>query len=257
MVRGLYTSALGMTTQMKKMDVVTNNIANAATSGFKKDVVVTQTFTDELMSRLNDPDKILSPKAPKVGNLAMGLAVDNVFTDFTTGTLRLTSGDLDIALNGSGFIAVSTTDANGNVTEKYTRDGSLTLTGNGTLVTGDGNPIVGENGIIQIPNGMITINHDGSVYSGETFVDRIRLVDFENKESLRKYGDSLYEITQETVEIPFSGTVIQGSLEDSNVNTVREMVDMITLSRNYETNQRAITAINETLARAVNDLGRK
>ena len=257
MIRGLYTSAIGMTTQMKKMDVVTNNIANADTNGFKKDNVITQTFTEELMRRLNDPNKPMSIVAPEIGKMALGLAVDDVYTDFSTGAFKQTTGELDVAIDGSGFFAVSTVDANGNAIERYTRDGSFSLTENNTLVTNDGKVVLGENGVIQIPNGNITINDDGSVYSGETLVDRIRMVDFENKESLRKFGDNLYDRTPQSTEIPFSGKLVQGYLEGSNVNAVREMVDMITLSRNYETNQRAISTMDDTLARAVNDLGKK
>ena len=257
MIRGLYTSAIGMMTQMKKMDVVTNNIANADTLGFKKDGVITQTFTEQLMKRLNDPDKPMAMTVPRVGDLALGLAVDDVYTDFSTGVFRQTTADLDLALNGSGFFAVSTTDASGNVIERYTRDGSFSLTENGTLVTNDGKVVLGENGTIQIPSGNITINDNGDVYSGENYVDRIKIVDFENKQSLRKFGDNLYDTTAQSVEVPFEGKVLQGYLEGSNVKAVREMVDMITLSRNYETNQRAISTMDDTLAKAVNDLGRK
>ncbi len=256
MIRGLYTSAVGMMTQMQKMDVVSNNIANCDTTAFKKDDVVVQSFSEELAKRLDDPKYNLIKYNKGIGGMSLGVFVDEVFTDFSTGSL-IEGGNLDFAINGEGFFTVSVTDQNGEATEKYTRDGSFTLNANNNLMTSDGYYVMGEGGIITIPNGIISIDAKGNIYSGDEFVDRLKLADFENKESLRKVGNNLYETIDETVVRDFGASIIQGRLEKSNVNTVREMVKMISLSRNYEANQKMIQTHDSMLNRAVNDIARK
>ncbi len=257
MIRGLYTSAVGMMTQMQKMDVVSNNIANADTTGFKKDTVVVRSFSEELAKRLDDPKYRLIKFNQGIGNMSLGVFVDEVYTDFSTGAMEETNGSLDFAISGDGFFAVSVTDRNGETTEKYTRDGSFTLDAENNLRTTEGNYVVGEGGNINIPNGIITVDENGNVYSNNEFVDRIKLVDFANKESLRKAGDNLYETIDESEQLDFTGRVIQGRVESSNVNPVQEMVKMISLARNYEANQKMIQTHDTTLNRAVNDIGRK
>lgn len=257
MLRGLYTSALGMTTQINKMDVVSNNIANADTTGFKKDITITQSFSDEMMKKLDDPKYKLIKHSDDLGNVNLGVFVDMVHTDFTSGSLKQTSGSLDLALDGEGFFSISVTDNNGEAIEKYTRDGSFTIDSQNRLVTKEGNLVLGESGPIVIPNGEINITDDGDIYSNGEFVDKLKLTDFENKETLRKFGDNLYDIIDETNVREFSGKITQGFLEASNVNTVQEMVNMITISRIYEANQKMIQTHDSTLGRAVNDLGKK
>lgn len=256
MIRGLYTSALGMTTQMQKMDVVANNIANVNTTGYKKDMVVTRSFSEELMRRLDDPGYHF-PHDKAVGNVSQGVFVDDVYVDFSNGSLQNTGGSLNLAISGSGFFAVQTMDGNGNPVEMYTRDGAFTRSADGTLMTKEGNKVAGLNGDIVLEDGHITIDQQGGVYVNDNYVDTIKMVDFEDKHTLRKTKDNLYMITPESSESVFSGTVEQGVLENSNVNSVKEMVDIITVSRAYEANQRMITIHDTTLNRAVNDIGRK
>lgn len=257
MIRGLYTSAVGMMTQMNKMDVVTNNIANANTTGFKKDVAVTQAFSEELVKRLDDPKYELIKHDNQVGKMSMGVFVSSVHTDFSGGAAEKTDGTLDFAIDGDGFFSVLVNGENGESTEKYTRDGSFTLGKNGTLLTTGGNVVVGENGIITLPNGEISVTANGEIYVNNEYIDRLKLVDIENKESLRKYGDNLYDTIDESNVIPFTGRVMQGYLEMSNINSVEEMVKMISLSRAYEANQRVLKASDETLQLAVSELGKK
>lgn len=257
MIRGLYTSSVGMMTQMQKMDVVSNNIANSDTTGFKKDTTITQSFSEELAKRLDDPKYKLIKHDKSIGGMSLGIFVDEIATDFSTGSMKTTENPLDLAVNGTGFFTVSVADKQGNVTEKYTRDGGFTLNAQNKLVTRDGYTVMGENGEIIIPNGLIDIDSNGNIYSGGDFVDKLKMVDFENKDSLRKYGDNLYDSIDESVISEFSGTIIQGSLECSNVNTVQEMVKMITLSRNYEANQKMIQTHDSILNKAVNDIAKK
>lgn len=256
MIRGLYTSAVGMMTQMQKMDVVSNNIANSDTAGFKKDTAVVRSFSEELAKRLDDPKYRLIKYNQGIGNMSLGVFVDEVYTDFSAGSFKETNGTLDCAIAGDGFFAVNVLQ-NGDTVEKYTRDGSFTIDSQNILRTSEGNYVVGEGGNITVPNGVITIDEKGNVFSNDEFVDKIKMVDFANKESLRKVGDNLYETIEESEPQDFTGRIVQGRLEQSNVNPVQEMVKMISLSRNYEANQKMIQTHDSMLNRAVNDIGRK
>ncbi|GHU51994.1 flagellar basal-body rod protein FlgF [Clostridia bacterium] len=255
MVRGLYEAALGMNTAMKKLDVVSNNIANVDTVGFKKDAVVTQSFSDELMKRLGDP--ALNELRPNtaIGKMQLGLTVDNVVTKFTTGAFKVTNNDFDTCVDGDGFYSVQVTDPSGNVSTKYTRDGLFT-TANDVLVSNDGNPILGQNGIIRIPpSAKMTIDEYGNVYADSDLVDQLQMTSFTDNATLRKYGDNLYNTTDDSVKSNFAGKVRQGMTEASNVNSVNEMVDMIVVNRWYEANQRVVTTIDSTLDKSVNVVG--
>lgn len=259
MNRGLYTSAIGMMTQMQNMDIVTNNIANVDTTGFKKDMSVVQSFSEEMMKILDDPSNQtrLIKRNNNIGTVSLGNFVTEVSTDFATGAMEKTEGTYDLAIDGEGFFVIETTEKDGTVKEKYTRDGSFTLNQNNELMTKEGNYVLGENGRIVIPNGTVSISENGNIYSNGEYVDKIKMVDFENKETLRKYGDNLYNKIDETIEKPFTGTLLQSHIETSNVNVVNEMVKMINISRVYELNQKMVQTHDNTLEKAVTELARK
>ncbi len=255
MIRGLYTSALGMTTQMKKMDIISNNIANINTTGYKKDVVITQSFTEELTKRLNDRADIRIN--PPIGKMTHGVFVDTIYSQFSNGSLQQTDAPLDIAISGDGFFAVNFTDNNGAVTERYTRDGAFSLSTTGQLVTREGYSVLGQNGAITLPDGDISIDETGRVYSAGEYVDTLRLVNFNDSQTLRKTGDNMFTTTNDSQVTPFTGNVVQGFIENSNVNSVKELVDLITVNRNYEANQKMISYQDTLLGRAVSEIARK
>lgn len=257
MVRGLYTSAVGMMTQMQKMDVVTNNIANVNTTGFKTDVAVTQSFAEEMFKKLDDPlyDKVWHNQ--DIGEASLGVYVSSVHTDFSQGAFTHTEGTLDFALSNDGFFAVESTNKNGESNTMLTRDGSFVRRSDGVLVTSEGNTVLGESGEITIPDGEIIVAPSGSIFVDGEFIDKLQMYTIENPESLRKVGDNLYNTIDETVLQPYTGEVAQGYLEKSNVNSVDEMVKMIALSRVYEANSKMIQVHDSTLNRAVNDIGKK
>ena len=257
MFRGLYTSALGMTTQMNRMDVIANNIANVNTNGFKRDRVITQSFTDELIRFVNPEaqERSLLPfrNSMQVGRYSLGLFVDDLNTDFTAGSLSATGGTFELAISGSGFFAVSH-----NGQERYTRDGAFTLNQDRVLVTRDGIPVIGADGnFITIPDGMVGINPSGEIYVDGELINTLRLVDFDNPAMLRNQGNNLWSALEGAGPAAFSGRVEQGMLELSNVNIVREMVEMIEITRTYEANQRMISVVDGTMQIAANDIGRK
>ncbi|NLK21809.1 MAG: flagellar basal-body rod protein FlgF [Epulopiscium sp.] len=251
MIKGLYTSAIGMTTQFKKMDVISNNLANVDTTGFKKDVVVSHSFPEKLAKRINDRKNGFSNNN-NIGRMSLGVYVGEVHTNYMQGSLNQTHNPFNIAIQGKGFFAIQTADGS----EKYTRDGSFILAPDGRLMTKEGNLVLGENGVISLEQGDMRIDNDGNIFLDDEWVDKLRVVDFENPETLKKVGDNLLERTGNTQGKTFEGSLIQGFLETSNVNIVKEMVDMITASRTYEANQKAILAHDETLGRAVNEVGK-
>ena len=262
MIRGLYTSALGMTTQMQRMDVVSNNIADVNTTGFKRDAVAAQAFTDRFAHRINAPAingvLRLMGNARPAGFMGQGVFIDEVFTDFASGGFRETGGPLDVALTEAGFFAFTVTNPDGSEQEKFSRNGAFTLAADGTLVTMTGSRVQGIGGDpINIPLGTITIDDNGRIFSNNEYVDTIRMVNFENPTSLRKTRGEYWAVTDETEFTEYTGRVEQGFLENSNVNVVREMVELIALSRAYEANARLVTLHDETLGRAVNEIARR
>ena len=257
MNRGLYTSAIGMMTQMNNMDVVTNNIANVDNTAFKKDTNVVQSFSEELMKIFDDKTRSLVKRDNTIGKVSLGNFVTEVSTDFSTGSMKKTEGTYDLAIDGEGFFVVETLNKDGSTSEKYNRDGSFTINNNNELVTKEGNYVLGENGRIVIPSGKVIISEKGSIYSNGEFVDKLKLVDFENKETLRKYGDNLYDKINETVEKPFQSDILQNHIETSNVNVVNEMVKMINVSRIYELNQKMVQSHDTILGKAVNEIAKK
>jgi flagellar basal-body rod protein FlgG len=262
MLRGLYTSALGMTTQMQRMDVVSNNLANVNTTAFKRDSVAAHAFSDRLAHRVDDPAvqgvlRLFSARPP-IGLTASGVFIDEVFTDFSSGGLRSTEAPLDVALVGPGFFAVTVTNTDGSTQEKFSRNGAFTLAADGTLLTLNGSRVQNQGGAnIVIPNGAITIDASGRVFSNDEYVDTIRVINVGNPESLRKTRGNYYTVTPETVMVAFTGQVQQGFLENSNVSAVREMVELVALSRAYEANSRMVQIHDESLGRAVNEIARR
>lgn len=256
MIRGLYTSGWSMLANTKQMDVITNNLANASTNGFKKDTVVFETFPQLLTKRINDTRSGSNPMG-KLGTMELGNDVGEIFTYYTQGQLVKTDNKFDMAFQNSGtsFFTIGVPDADGNMNQYYTRDGSFTINAEKQLVTKDGYPVMGENGPITLKNDDFSVQPDGTIIQDGAAVDKLLIKDFANPTSLRKFGSNLLQTTGETQEQEFTGTVTQGFLEQSNVNIVKEMVDMISVMRSYEANQKILQAQDTTLDKAVNEVG--
>ena len=248
MVRGLYTSALGMITHMQRMDITTNNMAHVNTTAHRRDHVVSHAFSDQMMTRLNDPGIRMFNRFD-IGTVNPGVFVDDVFTSWEQGAFEMTGNPLDLALSGQGFFTVNLEGE-----EVFTRDGTFTLF-NGMLITSSGGRVQGLNGDITLPNGNIAIDDNGRIFVEGEYIDTLRLTTFTDLHSLRKMQDNFFRTTEYSEVSAFEGTVQQGFLEGSNVSIVREMVNMITNSRAYETNARIITLTDQTLHHAVNSIG--
>ena len=355
MLRGLYTAVSAMQTTEKKIDVTANNIANVNTTSFKKDVVISETFPEVLLQKINgkipseafsmtpiDIQKdgeayqlssdrgLFTVKSPlgisynreigfaldesgylktysrngmgavdtSQGNLVLdsngrailiegdsfevttagqvvsngqvvanlinrgtvntigtingGLRISKIDTDFSQGTLEETGNDLDFALQGRGFFKVLTPKG-----EMYTRNGNFTINTNGELVTTEGYYLAGQYGSILAEGRDFSISEHGDIILNNEMIDKIEILDITNLSALRKYGEGYFQLAEgETLQTQaFSGKVLQGFLESSNVNPIKEMVDMINSFRTYESNQKVVKAYDDILQRAVNDIG--
>lgn len=192
------------------------------------------------------------PNGNVIGTMGSGVRASRLVTDFSQGNLIPTGGNLDVAIEGNGFIEVSTPFGT-----KYTRNGALTLNENKELVTSEGYFVQGFKGKITLQSDAVSINEFGEIIQNGEIVDKLKVVDFTNKGDLRKVGSALYDFSAApSGEIKgFEGRVVQGSIEQSNVNAISEMIKMISIQREYESGQKLVRTIDDTLGRAVNEVG--
>ena len=177
----------------------------------------------------------------------MGVHIGETYTDYSTGSFKVTDNSTDFAIKGDGFFAIAYTDKQGNSSVKYTRDGAFTVNTQGYLVTKDGDYVLNAN---DARNG----NVNGRIQVDQQ-VGTIGIVDFADYDYLAKYGENMYDLVNGGTVTAADGRIVQGTLESSNVNVVSEMVNMITISRAYQAGQKVINTIDETLDKAVNQVG--
>ncbi len=256
MVRGLYTAYTGMVNQQKRLDTITNNLANASTTGYKREGATARAFNEYMGVRVND--STVAYKITDIGNMSLGVKIGENYTDYSQGSLRSTENTYDLALEGNGFFSISFTNKQGEQSIKYTRDGNFTLDAEGALRTTDGDYVQGEGGDIYIPTdaAQVAITSTGDIYADGEYIDTIKIVDFEDYNYLKKYGENMYEPVDGATEIEPTALIHQGYLESSNINVVNEMVEMITITRAYEANQKALQSSDQMVDKAVNDVGR-
>jgi flagellar basal-body rod protein FlgF len=240
-LKGIAAAASGMLPQLKRQEVISNNLANAATAGYKRD----RLFVQEL-------DQAQARTAPNEADWEMPHQI-GIRVDFSAGPMERTGNPYDVAIAGDGFFVVESQGA-----ERFTRNGHFEVNPDGVLSTVDGDPVMGEGGEIRLSAGDVAIATDGTVAVDGRTIDKLRIVRFADPNVLVRSGSSLFAIGQtgaaaEDVESP---SVRQGFLEQSNVNTIEEMVNMITTFRFYEADQRAVQMQDQVQGRVVNDLGR-
>ncbi len=260
MVRGLYTAWTGMVNEQKRLDVISNNMANADTTGFKKEKVTSQSFDDELTLRIHD-NNVAPALKRRIGNMNLGVKIGETYHDFSQGSLRETGNTYDLALSGDGFFTIQTTNKQGVTTTRYTRDGSFTVTTDGYLVTKDGDFVLDTNGNqIQIEGAQtardVAFDEQGNILVNGQQIATLNIVNFENPQALLLYGENMYEPTNAAGLQASTARVHQGFLEMSNTNVIQEMVDMITITRAYEAGQKMIQTEDDTLSKSVNEIGK-
>ncbi|MEW5833446.1 MAG: flagellar basal body rod protein FlgG [Lysobacterales bacterium 14-68-21] len=261
MLSSLWIAKTGLDAQQTRMDVISNNLANANTTGFKSSRA---SFQDLMYQNRAQPGAQTTEQTLSPTGLMLGTGVRVVGTEklFTQGELSQTGNSLDVAIQGRGFLQVSMPDG----TIAYTRDGSLHTDANGQLVTADGYAL--DPGITLPPNVQsITIGADGTVSattSGSAAavqVGTLQLADFVNPAGLQPKGNNLYMETASSGApqtgqpgLNGMGTLMQGALESSNVNVVEEMVNMIETQRTYEMNSKAISSTDQMLQDLTNKM---
>lgn len=250
MLRGMYTGASGMLAGIERVDTISHNLANAATPAFKAASVGTRSF-GRALARFEEQERG-APGRRLVGGLGLGTGVDVTWAVFEPGLHRYTGSSLHAAVDGPGFFVVAAPDG-----ERYTRDGRFQLDAEGWLVTPGGHRVLCEEGPIRVTGGEATIGEGGEVISAGQVVGRLRLVDFANPGLLAREGSGLYR-AGEASGVPEARPVslAPGCIEESNVNVMAEMVELIAATRFYEANQKVITAHDDALGKAVNELGR-
>lgn len=256
MVKGLFTAYTGMINEQHRMDVLTNNLANSTTTGYKKEGTTSQSFDALLAYKLKDTSE--GANIPRhIGFNQPGVKIGENYTDYSQGSFKITDNTYDLALGNEGFFTIEFTDKAGNTSTKYTRDGEFAVNTEGYLVTKDGDYVMGTNGRIQLdPTKDSKIDTRGNIIQGDRTVATLQITDFEDYNYLKKYGENLLEAVEGATYRTPDCKVYQGNLEASNVQIVTEMVDLIAITRQYEANQKIIKAYDETLETAVTQLGR-
>ncbi len=284
MIRGFYTGASSMAARVNTINVISNNLANVNTSGFKKDLALFKAHPEMVIRRNNDDGVRLIPIGsldirPVVGRLGTGVELNEVYTQKEQGSLQSTENPLDLAIEGKGYFTVLTDKG-----ERYTRNGGFTLNDQSYLTTLEGHAVLGEKGPIKLKDGNFTINPQGRIFVNRNLetppdqfaqigrngyeeveeLDRLRVVNFPLDRYLVKEGSSFYRTSEESGE-PFSAfsannaaplKVLQGFKENSNVNPVNEMVNMIEVQRSYEASQKTITSGDMLLDKLINQMAR-
>ncbi len=283
MLKGLYTAYTAMVNEQHRMDVMTNNLANATTIGYKKEGSTSQAFDSMLAYKIKDlseaanlprlistsksvdeyesnneanPD-YMQNRVRRVG-MNMGVKIGENYVDFSEGPIKETGNTFDLAISDRGFFAVEYTNKAGETSVKYTRDGNFTMDRQGYLVTQDGDFVLDERGRhIRMNTALpVSIDRSGNITQDGNFVATIGLTDFEDYNYLEHFGENFFEPVEGATEIETESQIHSGYLEMSNMSTVTEMVNMIAIQRHYDSNQKVITTYDETLDIAVNQLGK-
>ena len=261
MSSALWIAKTGLEAQQTRMTTISNNLANASTTGFKRDRAV---FTDLIYQNVVQVGAQSSEDTLMPSGLNLGTGVRTVATEklFTQGNIVQTENSLDIAIQGRGFLQILLPDG----TQAYTRDGTMQMDSSGQLVSSLGYAL--DPGITIPDNALsVTVGSDGTVSvltqgsATPTQAGSIQLADFINATGLQPIGNNLYVESASsgtaqtgTPGLNGLGTIIQGALESSNVNTVEELVNMIETQRAYEMNSKAISTVDQMLQYATNNM---
>lgn len=261
MITGLYSAASNLDALTHQQDAIAGNIANAGVSGHKGETVVFRSFPDLMFSHRSAfiPQETKANRT--MGRMGTGVGVDWSYLNFEPGVLEQTGVPTDLTIDGDGFFVVRTERG-----ERLTRSSKFQLEvdeakGVATIVTDDRYPLLGERGPIQVPvDEEFGVDLSGTVFAGEQILDRIRLVTVPDKNVLKPESGALFQLEEkwaDDLQPATNANVQQGYVEKSNVNTLVEMVRMIESFRNYESAARVLTALDQTLNLAVNEIGRR
>jgi len=263
MDKGIYTALSGGIAKTHEMELIANNLANANTPGFKRDTGTFNEYLTEVRSKegVEAPNGLLNIQEARVEGDKSFVEMDGIYTDYRQGHLEGTKRALDVGIEGNGFLEVLTPAG-----IRYTRQGSLSVGANGTLVTQNGFPVLAkptqgsealppEQRVIRLGQGSVRITEDGMVSQNGQPVAALTVQEFQEAQWLEKSGNAYYRNTHPN-NLKANGTskVLQGFLEGSNVNAVQEMTRLIEATRAYESHMQAIKTYQEIDGRSVNDI---
>jgi len=235
MYKGIYIALSGAVLKRRNMDLFAQNIANVNTPGYKKERI---SFKDYIVPADNKTG--LAEDGRVMADLSKSVI------DFSSGTILRTGNPLDLAINGEGFFALEG--------GRYTRNGNFMISSDGYLTTKDGVKVLGDGGPIAVQGSSIDVSTSGEVIVDETPVGKVKIVDFPDSGSLKKLSGGMFA-TEETGET-VNSQVNQGFLEQSNVNAIQEMVQMLAATREFESYQKLIHSFDEASSKAINELGK-
>jgi flagellar basal-body rod protein FlgF len=252
MIRGLYAAASGMVAGQFVQDSLASNLANLNTAGFKQDIPTFRALQDMAIRRYDGYQARKPGDSTSAGEVGMGVVFDHNTTDLAPGTNVRTGSPTDLALNGSGFFALQTPQG-----ERYSRAGHFHVDAtdkNGYLVDDNNNRVLGQKGPIALANVKeLKIMPNGEIQADGKVIDQLKIVDFAAA-SLRKEGGNLFSATGPAAKA--KAIVQQEYVEQSNVSAISAMIQMIAVQRAYESAAKAVTAQDETLGKAVNEVGK-
>ncbi|MGC9796568.1 flagellar hook-basal body protein [Fervidobacterium riparium] len=250
MYRGVYTAAMGMLADLTKIDTLSNNLANVETNGYKSDSPAFRTYLEREIYRIKPEPENRRVEVAKIGNVEQAIIVDEVRTLFTQGNLEQTNVQTHLAISGDGFFAVQ---KNGKTL--YTRNGEFVIDNERRLVNTQGYYLLDNNGqIVRFPeNG--SIDEKGNVRDANgNLVATVPIYSIQNPE---KVGETLFTGQAQVIDMntPNDIRILQGFVEKSNVNAVREMVRMIEAHRHYDATSKTIAVHDELLNKLINNVG--
>lgn len=251
MEKGFYALTSGMLTQSRKLNTISNNMGNTATPGYKKDTITSTTFRDQMIYRMGNME---NKKDAPLGTASTIRVVDGTVTDYSQGSFSPTGRALDMAISGDGFFAVQTTDG-----VRYTRSGSFTLDNEGYLYSPDTGRVLGADGAeILLNSDKINVDASGNIYSeNNQIIGRIAPVQFTDNTKLVKVREGVYKATEDAEIKPLTNVAIeQRKLEDSNVNMMTEMVDMMSSQRALQSSSQLLKMYDQLLGKVVSEIGR-
>lgn len=242
----IYQAAAGALQQQMRLEILSNNLANVNTTGYKSDVPVFRLSDAQAAQPVTEPALPggMNPYAPPM----------EAHTDFAPGPLAKTGNSLDMAIAGRGFFEVQAPEG-----PRYCRKGNFTINEQGVLATSEGWPVMGQGGEIAIDGSRVDVNASGDVFVDGDLVGTLRIVDFSEPKRLHKTGQTFFA-PEQGVEAQALGEgaaqVAQGFLESSNVDAIRTMTELIETMRVFESYQRVIRTADDATAKTVNEVGK-
>lgn len=248
MYQGLYELTSGMLTQKRNLNTISNNMANVETAGFKKETMTASTFQEEMVIRTGRTDRNTTAQ---LGSATPIVKADRTYTDFTQGSLKETDAKYDFAISGKGFFAVRTSAG-----VQYTRNGSFSVSENGTLRLENIGDVLGTDGNpIKIDNENFTVDDYGRIRSSTgRLLGQIRIVGFQDADSLTKQDNGMYS-GQGGQDLTGSTKVLHGYLEQSNADMISQMTEMMSSQRALQSAAQMLKMYDSVIEKAVTDVG--